>query len=103
MSTDLIYPDAYLAKFCTADREERAFADVDREGTFNTEWRNRLTVLRCYVIACLENQAAPDDLFTAKLKSYRAEYDAELVRARAAQPDASASGALIFSIPLERA
>jgi hypothetical protein len=76
---------------------------VDREGTFNTEWRNRLTVLRCYVIACLENQAAPDDLFTAKLKSYRAEYDAELVRARAAQPDASASGALIFSIPLERA
>lgn len=103
MATTLTYPDAYLAKFCTEDREDRAFADVDREGSFDTQARNRLAVLRCYVIACLENQASPDDLFTAKLKSYRAEYDAELVRARAAQPDASPNGSLVFSIPLERA
>ena len=49
--TILNYPDAYLAKFCTVDRETRAFAEVDMLGTFATSWRNRLTVLKCYELA----------------------------------------------------
>lgn len=103
MSATLTYPDAYLAKFCTEDRENRAFDDVDREGTFDTDTRNRLTILRCYIIACLENQASPDDLFTAKLKSYGAEYKGELVKAKADLAIEEGTNALIFTIPLERA
>lgn len=102
--TTLTYPDAYLAKFCTTDREARAFADVDNLGTFATEWRNRLTVLRCYILACLENQSDTEDLFTAKLKTYRAEFDVTLAQARNAAADAdSTGGAFIFSMDLERA
>lgn len=100
--TILTYPDAYLAKFCTVDREQRAFAEVDMLGTFATTWRNRLTILKCYVLACLENQADPEDLFTAKLAAYRKEFDSMLAQARAADPD-DAGNALIFNVPLERA
>lgn len=100
--TILNYPDAYLAKFCTIDRETRAFAEVDMLGTFADAWRNRLTVIKCYVLACLENQADAEDLFTAKLAAYRKEFDAMLAQARAATPDA-AGNALIFNVPLERA
>lgn len=103
MATTLTYPDAYLSKFCTEEREARAFADVDTLGTFATEWRNRLTILRCYILACLEHQADPEDLFSAKLKNYNKEYDAMLAQARAATPDASGTNLPIFSVPLERA
>lgn len=102
--TTLTYPDAYLAKFCTAEREARAFADVDNLGTFAAEWRNRLTVLRCYILACLENQSDTEDLFTAKLKTYRAEFDVTLTQARNAAAEATGTGgAFIFSMELERA
>lgn len=100
--TVLVYPDAYLAKFCTVDRETRAFDEVDMLGTFTTVWRNRLTVLKTYILACLENQADAEDLFTAKLASYRKEFDAMLAQARAANPD-DAGNTLIFNVPLERA
>lgn len=104
--TALVYPDAYLAKHCTQDREDRAFAEVDTLGNFPEAWRNRLTVLRCYVIACLENQGDTEDLFAAKLKNYRAEWDTLLPQAQAAaEADPSTTtgrGISIFSIPLER-
>ena len=103
MATTLTYPDAYLSKFCTEEREERAFADVDALGTFAEEWRNRLTILRCYILACLEHQADPEDLFSAKLKNYNKEYDAMLAQARAATPDESGTNLPIFSVTLERA
>ena len=99
--TTLTYPDAYLAARCNTDRETRAFADVDLLGTFTTSWRNRLTVLRCYIIACMESQADPEDLFTAKLKTYRAEFASMLAQAQAATPD-EAGSSFIFSVPLER-
>lgn len=103
MATELTYPDAYLSKFCTEEREVRAFADVDKLGTFATEWRERLTILRCYILACLEHQADPEDLFSAKLKNYNKEFDSELAQARAATPDSSGINLPIFSISLERA
>ena len=71
MSTTYTYPDAYLAKFCTEAIEDRAVADIAVMGTFNAYWTEKLVVLRAYILVCLENQADPDDLFTAKLKSYR--------------------------------
>ena len=100
--TTLAYPDAYLARHCTDEREERAFAVVDQLGTFADGWRNTLAVLQCYVIACLESQADAEDLFTTKLKTYRSEFDRQLAMARAATPDA-AGYSPVFSVPLERA
>jgi hypothetical protein len=109
MALTLDYPDAYLAKFCTDDRETRAFAAVDliattKGITFSAGWRNELGRLKCYTIACTENQAAPDDLFSTKLKSYRAEFDAALALAEsdAATTAGTTDSALIFAIPLER-
>lgn len=99
--TTLSYPDAYLARHCTDDREARALEAVDQLGTFADGWRDRLAVLQCYIIACLECQADAEDLFTTKLKTYRTEFDRQLAMARAATPDAAGS-AFIFSIPLER-
>lgn len=101
--TTLAYPDAYLAKFCTQAREDRAYEDVDALGTFSEYWRDKLTTVRCYVIVCLENQATTEDLFTAKLASYRKEFDALIAQARAATPDASGLTLPMYSIPLERA
>lgn len=99
--TILLYPDAYLARHCTDARETRAFEAVDVIGTFSTGWRDRLAVLQCYIIACLECQADGEDLFTTKLKTYRAEFDRQLAMARAATPDAAGTS-LVFAIPLER-
>jgi tetratricopeptide (TPR) repeat protein len=100
------YPDAYLAKHCTEEREVRAFAEVDTFGTFPEAWRNRLTVLRCYILACLENQADTEDLFAAKLKNYAKEWEKLLPQAQAAaeaDPETTTGAGLsIFSIPLER-
>ena len=97
----LTYPDAYLSRHCTDDRETRALEAVDELGTFAAGWRDRLAVLQCYIIVCLECQADPEDLFTTKLKTYRSEFDRQLAMARAATPDAAGS-AFVFSIPLER-
>lgn len=114
MALTLDYPDAYLQRFCTDDREARAFAEVDLLPTFTATWndadakatwRDRCARIKCYLIACVENQAAPDDLFTAKLKSYRAEYDVATAQAEAAlAADQSETATLgIWSIPMERA
>ena len=99
--TTLAYPDAYLARHCTDEREVRALAAVDAIGTFAAGWRERLAVLQCYVIACLECQADAEDLFSTKLKTYRAEFDRQLAMARAATPD-DAGSAIVFAVPLER-
>jgi hypothetical protein len=101
MAITLTYPDAFLTRHCTEDRETRAFADVDVLGAFATEWRERLTILQVYILACLENQADAEDLYTAKLKAYREEFRRQLAHAQAATPD-DAGSSFIMSIPLER-
>lgn len=107
--TTYTYQDAYLAKFCTDALETRATADIAVMGTFNAFWTERLIVLRTYILACLENQADADDLFTAKLKSYRAEMQqaATQAQAQAAADAATAAGTTdsfgMFTIPMERA
>jgi hypothetical protein len=103
--TTYAYPDAYLAKFCTDEREARAIADVALLGTFPAEWAERLTIVQCYILACLENQADTEDLFTAKLKAYRDEMAVLLPQAKAAEAEANdePSSITFFSVPLERA
>lgn len=104
------YNDAFLAKFCTADREGRAAADVATTGTFPAAWTERLVICRTYILACLEHQADAEDLFSVKLKTYRGEWDRLLPLAAAAQADAEEEAGTgtggrggVFSIPLERA
>lgn len=99
----LTYTDAYLKDLMTQDYEDRAADHVDSLGTFATEWRDKLIVFRAYEIVCIEMQADPDDLFTAKQKTYGKEFDRMLAQARIATPDEDGIFAPLFSIPLERA
>lgn len=104
MALTLTYDDAYLKDRIADPLEARAAQEVDdmRIGAIADNVRERLVILRAYIIVCLEHQANPDDLYAAKLKNYRAEFDAALARARASVPDAAGSS-FVFSIPLERA
>ena len=109
--TTYTYTDAYLAKFCTDEREARALADVTLwasgtpEDEFSDDWTERLTILQTYILACLENQADQEDLFSVKLKEYRKELEAQLPRALSAAAEAgNVLGAFgVFSVTLERA
>ena len=102
MAATLTYNNAYLVRFCTEERENRAFDAVDNLGAFTTTWRNELTILKVYILACLENQADPDDLFSAKLKNYKKEFDGMLAQAETASPDDEGNYSSIYSIELER-
>lgn len=99
------YADAYLAPLVTKEREARAIAEVADYGTFPTSWTERLVRLRAYCIVCAESQKAPDDLFSAKLKTYTKEFNDALPHAQAAQDATTSESGLggVFSIPLERA
>lgn len=97
------YFDAYLKAQVTEERETRAIAEVLALGSFSPTWTARLVVPRAYIIACLECQAAPDDLFAQKLKHYRGEFDALLVQARTAVPAPDGNPLPVFGMSLERA
>lgn len=111
MATVYTYPDAYLARFCTEEREERATADVllmaasTPDGVFDSDWTERLVIVQTYILACIENQAKEDDLFWVKLKTYREQLSTLLPQAilAAAEAEDEISSVGFFSIPLERA
>lgn len=101
------YTDAYLSPLVTEAREAQAAADVAELGTLPAGWVTRLTVIRAYIITCLESIRQPDDVFTLKLTAYRKDYADALTQARAAQAvvDAEAGGgggSSFFSVGLER-
>jgi hypothetical protein len=99
---DLDYTDQVLSPLVTDEMEEAAMAEVDAIATFPAPWRDRLVILRTYLLACLEYASESDDPFSVKLGQYRAEYDGVLADARAAVAKAAMTTGL-FSIPLERA
>lgn len=103
------YADGYLGPLVSNEREERALAEVEAiRDDFPTDWLERLTVLRAYILTCLDSMRSPDDLFSAKLTAYRKEWDAALAQARqaadlAAETDTGSAGqASFFSFPIER-
>lgn len=103
------YMDAFLAPRVTQAREDQAFSDVADLGTLPAAWVSRLTVLRTYIITCMENMASSEDAFAAKLAAYRKDYDAAIPQARAAQAVAEANaglpptgGSSFFSVDLQR-
>jgi len=81
------YSDAYLKGRVTVAIETRAAAEVDALRAFPAspvDWRGRLVVLRAYLIVCLEQGASADDVYAAKLKAYRTEWESALAQANAA-------------------
>jgi len=103
------YADKYLAPLVTVDIETRAASDINDLGALPAEWAAKLTVLRAYIITCVESQRTPDDVFQAKLSAYRVEWKDQLAAARKAQAalDAAAAGASgsagsMFSVDLYR-
>lgn len=95
----IIYTDEYLKSEVTPEREARATKDVDALGALPADWRDRLIELRCYIVTCQECTTGMEDLFWAKLKSYRAEYDRSLLAAKSAAIPSQA----LFSAPIGRA
>lgn len=98
----LTYYDAYLSPYVTQSYEDRAEVDVDAIGTFATAWRNKLIVLRAYILICLESMAAEDDLFSAKLAEYRKEYNTTLGKAQSVTLDDDGNPGASLSISWER-
>lgn len=77
------YNDKFLSPLTTAERELAAKEYVESIGTFPEPWKTRLIVLRTYIIICNESlKGTPDDIFSAKLKTYRQEYSDALERGR---------------------
>lgn len=103
MALTYTYADAYLGRSVTEERETRAIADIEAIATFSATWKEKLVVLRAYIITCLECQAQPDDLYAAKLKNYRVDYDTVLGQARANTDDADGNPLPSLTVELERA
>lgn len=103
MSLTNTYNDAYLKSHVNEERELRAVDEVAELGTFAADWNSRLVILRTYIITCLECQAQPDDLFAAKLRNYRDEFESVLNQARAATDDDEGNPLPTLTIAIERA
>jgi hypothetical protein len=95
----LAYTDAYLKTRITPELEARARADIDAMGAFLPESRDKLTVLRVYLLACLEQGGQQDDTFAVKLGQYRKEFEFALRNAR--RPDGTR--VTFLSVPIGRA
>jgi hypothetical protein len=93
------YSDGYLSSLVTSERQTRATADVDLMGTFSTSYRDRLIVLRTYILICQESVANSDDIFSKKLQVYSDEFNKLIAMARS-----DATGEAVFaSVGLYRA
>lgn len=69
------------------------------QGEHSTFLRDKLTVLRVYILACLEQGGQRDDAFEIKLGQYRKEF--EFVLHNAKRPDGTR--VTFMSVPIERA
>ncbi|MGQ9815719.1 MAG: hypothetical protein ACUVR3_11325 [Candidatus Roseilinea sp.] len=95
------YTDQVLSTLVTEQIEARAIAEINDLGTLPAPWPERLTVLRVYILVCLEYASTSDDPFSVKLPYYKSEFDTAVLKARAAARAASSGG--LFFVPLERA
>lgn len=101
MALILTYTDAYLKQRITSSIEQRAFDEVDAVGAFADDWRDKLAVIRAYILTCLEFGGEQNDTFSVKLSQYRREWDFSLALARASSSDTSSARGL-HSLTIER-
>lgn len=102
MPLTLTYTDAYLTPLVTEARELRALADVDAIATFATGWREKLAVVRAYIIVCMESIKGENDVFSQKLTAYRKEWESLLRQATLASTNSDGSPMRVLSIGIER-
>jgi hypothetical protein len=98
------YSDSYLKSLVTEEIEARALADVNAMGDYSNAQKYRLVPLRAYIIVCLENVAANDDVFSVKLKEYLSQYKEAYNLAKAEANKASTESGYIpmFGIGISR-
>jgi hypothetical protein len=92
----LDYHDAYLAPLIAnnVEWENRALADVAELGTFPDPWPDKLTVLRAYLLCCLESAASAEDVFSLRLKQYQTEWKETLGKRRPPERRRRATGSV---------
>lgn len=97
------YADGYLKTLIDDDLETRAAQDVAELGAFPDPWPTKLTVLRAYILCCMESLADEQDVFSLKLAQYRKEFDRTLQQARIAAQTAQQAPGIPLTVGLERA
>lgn len=94
----LYYSDKFLVGLITEEIELRASEDVASFGAFDADWNERMVVVRAYLIACMENVKAQDDIFNTKFKLYQKEFDMLMQKARTTNSAASSVSPLTIAI-----
>jgi len=97
---DFIYRDSFLATLVTQTNENDAVASIATYGSFTEMQLEQLVPLRTYVLCCIDNVKAPDDIFATKKKMYEKEFVDALSIAKT--KDATGATVSIFSIPISR-
>lgn len=97
---DYLYRDGYLKDLVTQTNEDDAVASIATYGTFTPTQLEQLVPLRSYVLCCIDNVKAPDDIFATKKKMYEKEFTDALAVAKT--KGASGASVSIFSIPISR-
>ncbi len=96
------YPDEYLKSRITEDREARAISYVDTLGIEDPIDKEKLIILKAYIVTALESSASDDDTFASKYKIYSKEFAEELAKIQAKQREAEGGSGSILNIPLGR-
>jgi len=94
--------DGYLDREIDQATIDAATSDIETRypDIVDAYYKQKLIDLRVYLLICLANQTAADDLYTAKYKLYSKEFDATL---KAAQSSiAKVNNNALFSIHIER-
>lgn len=93
------YFDAQLTQRMNDDLEARAIADIASMGYTSTTTGlsaylyQQLVIYRAYIICATENATEKDDVYSQKIKQYKAEFDAVQEQAKTAVLSANATTA----------
>ena len=102
MALQYTYPDEYLKQRVTEDREARAIAYVDTLGITEQADKDKLNIIKAYIITALECSSNDDDNFAAKYKIYSKEFSQELSTIQAKQREASGGSGSLYNVSLGR-
>ena len=100
MALSYPYRDPFLGSLITQQNEDDALASIGTYGVFDDPTMETLVPLRAYILCCIGNVKAPDDMFSVKHRLYAKEFDAALATARSKVNTAAAVP--VFSVAIER-
>ncbi|MDA3046707.1 hypothetical protein OFO10_06000 [Campylobacter sp. VBCF_06 NA8] len=106
------YDDEYLAQggVINDDMESRAIKEINQYALTNPFYIEKLTILKTYIICCIENQTQENDLYDIKLRHYKDEFSEALKEAKIdklatqaqSQNGDNSAGISAFNCPLAR-